>query len=110
MRNAVLMVPTSSELSRGGNFSARSLTDFVVLVIAASLSSDAAAFEGSATPSRIEAALLSSGAASSDGSVTPSWTNLSRDGDLRVFFSWLCRKNRVIGCYRIRTSAPLLLL
>ncbi len=37
-------------------------------------------------PSRIEAALLSSGAASSDGSVTPSWTNLSRGGNLRVFF------------------------
>ncbi len=110
MRNAVSMVPTSSELSRGGDFSARWLTDFVVLVIAASLSSDAATFDGSATPSRIEAALLSSGAASSDGLVTPSWTNLSRGGDLRVFFSRLCQKNRVIGCYRIWTSAPLLLL
>ncbi len=86
MRNAVSMVPTLSELSRGGNFSVRSLTDFVVLVMAASLSSDAAAFEGSVTPSRIEAALLSSGAALSDGSVTPSWTNLSRGGNLRVFF------------------------
>ncbi len=86
MRNAVSMVPTSSELSRGSNFSVRSLTDFVGLVIAASLSSDAAAFEGSATPSRIEAALLSSGAASSDGLVMPSWTNLSRGGDLHVLF------------------------
>ncbi len=86
MRNAVLMVPRSSELSRGGDFSARLLTDFVVLVIAALLSSDAAVFKRSATPSRIEAVLLSSGAASSDGSVTPSWTNLSRGGDLRVFF------------------------
>jgi hypothetical protein len=86
MRNAVLMVRTSSELSRGGDFSVRSLTDFVVLVISALLSSDAAAFEGSAMPSRIKAALLSSGAASSDGSVTPLWTNLSRGGNLRVFF------------------------
>ncbi len=86
MRNAVLMVPTSSELSRGGNFSARLLTDSVVLVIAASLSSDAAAFKGSATPLRIKAALLSSGAALSDGSVTPSWTSLSCGGDLCVFF------------------------
>ncbi len=86
MRNAVLMVPTSSELSRGGNFLARLLTDFVVLVIAALLSSDAAAFKVSVTPSRIEAALLSSGAALSDGLVTPSWTNLSRGSDLRVFF------------------------
>ncbi len=50
------------------------------------MSSDAAAFEGLAMPSRIEAALLSSGAASPDGLVTPSWTNLSRGGDLRVFF------------------------
>jgi hypothetical protein len=88
MCNAVLMVPTLSELSRGGDFSARSLTYFGVLVIAASLSSDAAAFEGLATPLRIEAALLSSGAASSDGSVTPSWTNLSRGGNLRVCFFW----------------------
>ena len=86
VRNVVSMVPTLSELSRGGNFSVRSLTDFVVLVIAASLSSDAAAFEGSATPLRIKAALLSSGAASSDGSVMPLWTNLSRGGNLRVFF------------------------
>ncbi len=80
------MVLTSSELSRSGNFSARSLTDFVVLVIAPLLSSDADAFEGSATPLRIKAALLSSGAALSDGSVTPSWTNLSHGGNLRVFF------------------------
>ncbi len=86
VRNAVSMVPTSSELSRGSDFSARLLTDFVVLVISASLSSDAAAFEGSAMPSRIKAALLSSGAASSDGLVTPLWTNLSRGGNLRVFF------------------------
>ncbi len=86
MCNTVLMVPTLSELSRGGNFSARSLTDFVVLVIAALLSSDAAAFEGSATPSRIKAVLLSSGAALSDGLVTPSWTNLSRGNNLHVFF------------------------
>ena len=86
MRNAVSMVLTSSELSRGGNFSARLLTDFVVLVIAALLSSDAATFKGLAMPSRIKAALLSSGAALSDGSVTPSWTNLSRGGNLRVFF------------------------
>ncbi len=110
MRNAVSIMPTLSELSRGGDFSARSLTDFVVLVIAASLSSDAAVFEGLVTPLRIEAALLSSGAASSDGSVTPLWTNLSCGGNLRVFFSRLCRKNCVIGCYRIWTSAPLLLL
>ncbi len=86
MRNAVSMVPMSSELSRGGYFSARLLTDFVVLVIAASLSSDAAMFKGLATPSRIEAALLSSGAALSDGLVMPSWTNLSRGSNLRVFF------------------------
>ncbi len=86
MRNAVLMVPTTSELSRGDDFSARLLTDFVVLVIAASLSSDAATFEGLATPSRIKAALLSSGAASSDGLVMPSWTNLSCGGNLSVFF------------------------
>ncbi len=86
MRNAVSMVPTSSELSPGGDFSARSLTDFVVLVIAALLSLDAATFEGSATPLRIEAALLSSGAASSDGLLTPSWTNLSHGGNLCVFF------------------------
>ncbi len=86
VRNVVSMVPTLSELSRGGDFSARSLTDFIVLVIAALLSSDAAAFKGLAMPSRIEAVLLSSGAASSDGSVTPSWTNLSRGGNLRVFF------------------------
>ncbi len=95
MRNAVLMVLTLSELSCGGDFSARSLTDFVVLVIAALLSSDAAAFEGSAMPSRIEAALLSSGAASSDGLVTPSLTNLSCGGNLRVlFFSALLEESR----------------
>ncbi len=110
MRNAVSMVPTSSELSRGGNFSARSLTDFVVLVIAASLSSGAATFEGSATPLRIKAALLSSGAASSDGSVMPLWTNLSRGGNLHVFFFSALSEDRVIGCYRIWTLAPLLLL
>ena len=71
VRIFVSMVSALSELLFG---SERWLSNVVVLGLAALLSSDAAMFEGLATPSRIESALLFLGAALSDGSVPPSST------------------------------------